>query len=102
MGFFPRTNMPDREWWSVLWPGPEGVLRELGIPRGEVSVDKCSGDGYFTAPLSRLATPGKVYTREMDPETVGGARKYCPLVEEETASSSRTMQDILQHTCLNL
>ena len=19
MGFFPRTDMPDREWWSVLW-----------------------------------------------------------------------------------
>jgi hypothetical protein len=35
MGFFPSTNMPDREWWSVLWPDPEGVLLELGLPRGE-------------------------------------------------------------------
>jgi predicted methyltransferase len=32
-----------------------GVLQELGVPSGEVSVDLCSGEGYFTAPLSRLA-----------------------------------------------
>src|ERR687893_983455 len=27
-----------------------GVLQELGVPSGEVSVDLCSGEGYFTAP----------------------------------------------------
>lgn len=83
--------MPDREWWSVLWPDPEGVVRELGVPRGEVSVDLCSGDGYFTAPLSRLADPSKVYALEMDPETVGQAREYlsaygrgnCVVIEDD-------------------
>lgn len=68
--------MPDREWWSVLWPDSEGALRELGVPRGEASVDLCSGDGYFTAPLSRLAAPGKVFALEMDRETVEQAREY--------------------------
>ena len=76
MGFFPSTNMPDREWWSVLWPEPESVLLELGVPRGETAVDLCSGDGYFTAPLDKLANPGKVYALEMNPETVGRAREY--------------------------
>jgi SAM-dependent methyltransferase len=68
--------MPDREWWSILWPDPEGVLRKLGVPRGETSVDLCSGDGYFTAPQSPLAATGKVYALEMEPETVGQAREY--------------------------
>jgi len=76
MGFFPRTSMPDREWWSVLCPDPEGVLRELGVPRGETLVDLCSGDGYFSAPLSELAAPGKVYALDVDPDTVEQARKY--------------------------
>jgi SAM-dependent methyltransferase len=91
MGFFPSTNMPDREWWSVLWPDPEGVLLELGLPRGETAVDLCSGDGYFTAPLAKLAAPGKVYALEMDPEMVSRAREYlsacgsgnCVVIEDD-------------------
>src|SRR4051794_17461250 len=76
MGFFPETSMPDREWWSVLWPDPEGVLKQLGVPSGESMADLCSGDGYFTAPLSRLANPGKVYALELDPEMVRQSREY--------------------------
>ena len=59
-----------------MWPDPEGVLRKLGVPRGETSVDLCSGDGYFTAPLSRLVPPGRVYALEIDPEMVERAREY--------------------------
>jgi predicted methyltransferase len=82
MGFFPRTSMPDREWWSVLWPDPEGVLQKLEVSRGETSVDLCSGDGYFTAALSRLAAPGKVYALKMDPETAEqGLESTSSLVE---------------------
>jgi SAM-dependent methyltransferase len=51
-------------------------LQKLGVPRGETSVDLCSGDGYFTAPLSRLAVPGRVYALEIDPEMVERAREY--------------------------
>src|SRR5215218_2753873 len=72
----PETRMPDREWWSALWPDPQGALKQLGVRRGETSVDLCSGDGYFTAPLSRLAAPGRVYALEMDPEMVERAREY--------------------------
>src|SRR5918998_750309 len=91
MGFFPSTSMPDREWWSALWPDPEGVLKKLGVPRGEASVDLCSGDGYFTATLSRLVAPGKVYALEMDSETAERAREYlsacgrgnCVVIEDD-------------------
>jgi predicted methyltransferase len=83
--------MPDREWWSVLWSDPEGVLKKLGVPRGEASVDLCSGDGYFTATLSRLAAPGKVYEPEMASETAQRAREYlsacgrgnCVVIEDD-------------------
>ena len=85
--------MPDREWWSALWPDPEGVLRKLGVPRGETSVDLCSGDGYFTAPLSRLVAPGRVYALEIDPEMVERAREYlavcgggnCVVIEDDAS-----------------
>lgn len=66
------------------------VALELGVPRGETTVDLCSGDGYFTAPLAQAAS-GKVYALEMDPETVGRAREYlsacggenCVVIEDD-------------------
>jgi protein-L-isoaspartate O-methyltransferase len=73
-GLFPATRMPDRGWWSALWPDPKGVLKELEVPREEPAVDLCCGDGYFTAPLARLVT--RVYALELDPEILGRARGY--------------------------
>lgn len=67
MSPFPATGMPDRDWWSALWPDPEGVLEKLGISSGMSVVDLCCGDGYFTAPLSRLVAPGRVYALDLDP-----------------------------------
>jgi SAM-dependent methyltransferase len=63
----PATGMPDRDWWSALWPDPEGVLRKLGVSSGMSVVDLCCGDGYFTAPLSRLVAPGRVYALDLAP-----------------------------------
>ena len=51
MDFFPGTGIPGGEWWSVLWPSPEGVLQELGGPRGETSGDLCRDGGYLKAPV---------------------------------------------------
>jgi ubiquinone/menaquinone biosynthesis C-methylase UbiE len=59
--------MPDRDWWSALWPDPEGVLGELGVASGMGVVDLACGDGYFTAPLSRLVAPGTVHALDLDP-----------------------------------
>ncbi len=98
MGFFPRTRMPDREWWRVLWPDPEGALKKLGVPKSESSVDLCSGDGYFTAALSRLAAPGEVYALEMDAEIARRTREYlsacgrgnCIVIEDDARYLGRT------------
>jgi predicted methyltransferase len=56
---FPATSMPDRDWWSALWPNPADILRKIGIKSDMTVLDLCCGDGYFTAPLTRLVE-GKV------------------------------------------
>lgn len=59
--------MPDRDWWTVLWPDPEQVLGQLGIAAGQSVVDLCCGDGHFTVPLCRLVgAGGRVYGVDMD------------------------------------
>lgn len=72
-GFFPATAMPDRDWWSALWPDPEGMLRALGIRRGMVVLDLCCGDGYFTAPLARIVE-GQVHAVDIDPAMIEKTR----------------------------
>jgi SAM-dependent methyltransferase len=54
-GFFPGTEMPSAGWWEALWPDPAGVLAAVGIRPGMTVVDLCSGDGWFTLPIARLA-----------------------------------------------
>jgi ubiquinone/menaquinone biosynthesis C-methylase UbiE len=54
-GFFEGTGMPDSGWWEALWPDPAKVLRYVGVTPGMEVVDLCSGDGWFTFPLSRIA-----------------------------------------------
>lgn len=70
---FPATGMPDRDWWAVLWPDPEGVLRKLGLRAGMVVVDLCCGDGYFTAPLARIVE-GQVHAVDIDPAMIEQTR----------------------------
>ncbi len=71
--FFTGTGMPDRDWWSALWPDPEGVLRKLGVAPGMTVVDLCCGDGYFTAQLAKLVE-GRVYAVDLDPAMLEQAR----------------------------
>ena len=47
--------MPEPGWWEALWPDPAQVLRDVGVAPGMDVVDLCSGDGWFTFPLSRIA-----------------------------------------------
>lgn len=70
---YPATAMPDREWWAALWPDPGAVLRRLGLGPGQVSVDLCCGDGWFTAALVRL-TGARVYAVDLDPDMLARAR----------------------------
>jgi len=54
-GFFQATEMPDAGWWEALWPDPGGVLAAVGIEPGMEVVDLCSGDGWFTLQMAKIA-----------------------------------------------
>lgn len=54
-GFFEGTGMPDPGWWEALWPDPAKVLSDIGVTPGMDVADLCSGDGWFTFPLARVA-----------------------------------------------
>jgi len=54
-GFFEGTGMPDPGWWEALFPDPAGILTSIGLSRGGVAVDLCSGDGWFTLQMARIA-----------------------------------------------
>jgi SAM-dependent methyltransferase len=54
-GFFKGTEMPTAGWWEALWPDPAMVLVQVGITPGMDVVDLCSGDGWFTLQIARLA-----------------------------------------------
>jgi SAM-dependent methyltransferase len=54
-GFFEGTEMPTAGWWEALWPDPGGVLAQVGIRSGMDVIDLCSGDGWFTLQIAKLA-----------------------------------------------
>jgi len=77
---FPATSMPDREWWSELWPDPETVLAKVGIGEDQKVVDLCCGDGWFTAPLTRLVgRGGAVLCVDLDPQMEAQAKELVEL-----------------------
>jgi len=47
--------MPDPGWWEALWPDPVAVLKAVGMKPAMEVVDLCSGDGWFTLQIARLA-----------------------------------------------
>jgi ubiquinone/menaquinone biosynthesis C-methylase UbiE len=54
-GFFEGTGMPDPGWWEALWPDPAGVLTKVGLKLGMEVIDLCSGDGWFTLQIAKIA-----------------------------------------------
>ena len=72
--FYPATVMPDRDWWQALWPYPEGVMRKVGAAPSIRVVDLCCGDGYFTAPLSRLVQPAEVIAVDLSADMLRMAK----------------------------
>lgn len=54
-GFFQGTEMPTAGWWEALWPDPAGVLAAVGLESGNTVVDLCSGDGWFTLQIAKIA-----------------------------------------------
>lgn len=65
MDRFQNTAQPDRDWWEILWPDPQGMLGDLGIQGGTIA-DVACGDGHFTVPAAELLD--RVYAVDIDPE----------------------------------
>ena len=47
--------MPTAGWWEALWPDPAKVLNAVGLVPGMDVVDLCSGDGWFTLQIAKIA-----------------------------------------------
>jgi SAM-dependent methyltransferase len=71
-GFFQGTEMPNAGWWEALWPDPAGVLAAVGVRPGMEVVDLCSGDGWFTLQIARIAR--HVVAIDIDPKLLEVAR----------------------------
>ncbi len=54
-GFFEGTEMPTAGWWEALWPDPAKVLAAVGMTPEMTVIDLCSGDGWFTLQIAKLA-----------------------------------------------
>ena len=71
-GFFEGTGMPDPGWWEALWPDPAKVLADVGVTSGIDVIDLCSGDGWFTFPLAKIAR--SVVAIDIDPTLLKAAK----------------------------
>ncbi len=56
--------MPTAGWWEALWPDPAGVLAQVGVKAGMDVIDLCSGDGWFTLQIGKIA--GRVTAIDID------------------------------------
>ena len=81
-GFFQGTEMPTAGWWEALWPDPAGVLTAVGLRPGMDVIDLCSGDGWFTLQIAKIAR--HVSAIDIDPTLLEVARHR--LVESGVAN----------------
>jgi SAM-dependent methyltransferase len=94
-GFFQGTEMPLAAWWEALWPDPAGVLTAVGIRPGMDVIDLCSGDGWFTVPMARIAK--YVIAVDIDGAMIEAARRRlaeagvtnCRLVQSDAYDLAR-------------
>jgi SAM-dependent methyltransferase len=106
-GFFEGTGMPDPGWWEALWPDPAKVLRDVGVTPGMDVVDLCSGDGWFTFPLSRIAR--SVIAIDVDAAlleaakvriTERGGAPNCTFVEADAYDIAKVVRHAVDHVFL--
>jgi SAM-dependent methyltransferase len=81
-GFFQGTEMPIAGWWEALWPDPAGVLAAVGLRSGMDVIDLCSGDGWFTLQIAKVAR--HVSAIDIDPTLLEVARHR--LVESQVTN----------------
>ncbi len=71
-GFFQGTEMPTAGWWEALWPDPAMVLASVGVKPNMEVIDLCSGDGWFTLQIAKIAR--QVIAIDIDPNLLEVAR----------------------------
>ena len=71
-GFFQGTEMPTAGWWEALWPDPAAALAAVGLRSGMDVIDVCSGDGWFTLQIAKVAR--HVSAIDIDPTPLDVAR----------------------------
>jgi len=64
--------MPTAGWWEALWPDPASVLSAVGLRPGMDVIDLCSGDGWFTLQMAKVAR--HVSAIDIDPNLLEVAR----------------------------
>jgi len=92
LGFFEGTEMPTAGWWEALWPEPAGVLRTVGIKSDMDVIDLCSGDGWFTLQIAKIAR--HVVAIDIDADLLKVARKRL----DESGSTNSAQLSLAVHT----
>ena len=64
--------MPTAGWWEALWPDPASVLVRIGLKPSMDVIDLCSGDGWFTLQIAKVAQ--HVAAIDIDPTLLEVAR----------------------------
>jgi ubiquinone/menaquinone biosynthesis C-methylase UbiE len=64
--------MPTAGWWEALWPNPAEVLAAVGLRSGTDVIDLCSGDGWFTLQIAKVAR--HISAIDIDPNLLEVAR----------------------------
>jgi ubiquinone/menaquinone biosynthesis C-methylase UbiE len=103
-GFFQGTGMPDPGWWEALWPDPAKVISDVGIAPGMAVVDLCSGDGWFTLQIAKVAQ--SVIAIDINGALLQAARvrfaerggaPNCTLIEADAYDVDKVVQKQVDH-----
>jgi ubiquinone/menaquinone biosynthesis C-methylase UbiE len=105
-GFFEGTGMPDAGWWEALWPNPAGVLAKVGMRSGMDVVDLCSGDGWFTLQIAKIAK--SVVSIDIDGKLLATAKARleesgvtnCTFIEGSAYDLAKAVHDHADHVFL--
>jgi ubiquinone/menaquinone biosynthesis C-methylase UbiE len=99
--------MPDPGWWEALWPDPVKVLRDVGVTPGMDVIDLCSGDGWFTLPLAKIAR--SVVAIDIDTALLDAAKMRideqdgaanCSFVEADAYNIAKVVRAPVDHVFL--
>lgn len=99
-GFFEGTEMPTAGWWEALWPDPAGVIAAVAVKPDMEVIDLCSGDGWFTLHIARIAR--HVVAIDIDPSLLDVARHRLREGVRSIATLWRATPTTLPNWCRNL